>query len=400
MTASDVTSSKRHNVLFLAQIVNCNDGITTYCQTLAAGLRNRGVNVFLASGDVRFDEKSLKKKLQLEAIVSQWLTFPGLKRLPSVTTIMKLRKLIKDNDIKAINVHGLGMLFLGRILSIMTGTRLVATYHPSVSGDLENAVKSATSKFSFTQNSYLNLFFPDTLIVLSEESVQFMGRNKIWHKDRMVKLFGGTDLSHFYPPSADERAAVRKEYGLEQDDLAIVLAARLSWVKGHDLLIKAVRKLRLAHPEIKIKCLFVGSGGKDREAEITSFAYSGGGTDKDTFRFLGFMSDVRPALWAADIFALPSRFEGFPLGVAEAMSTGLVAIRTPSGGASDQIIDGETGFIVPFEDVDALADAILKLADAQVRTNMATKSMERARTYFGVKPMVDGILPMYGLPVD
>jgi len=391
------TSDTPRGVLFLAQVINCNDGITTYCQTLAEGLRARGVPVHLVSGDVKYDDQSIGKKERLAAALAEWHVLPGMGYFPSLATIRRIARIVRANNIAAINIHGLGMLFAGRLLATLTGARLVATYHPSVSGNLENAVRSATTPWSRKRRLYLRAFFPDTLIVLSEESVQFMHLNGIPSGPRMVKLFGGTDLTQFQPPTPAQRAEARQKYGLKPDDLAIILAGRLSWVKGHDLLVKAVRKLRAEHPALPIKCLLVGSGGKDREAEIIAFAHEGGDADRDAFRFLGFMSDVRQPLWGADIFVLPSRFEGFPLGVAEAMSTGLPAIRTPSGGATDQVIDGKTGFLVPFEDVDALAAAILRLADPAARQTMAAASMDRAHRYFGVEPMVDAILPLYGL---
>lgn len=393
-------ATDRQGVLFLAQVINCNDGITTYCQTLAEGLKARGVPVYLVSGSVRSDEKSERKREMLQQSLREWRTINGIRRFPSISVIREIASFIRSRKIAAINAHGLGMLYLGRVLSLMTGAKLIATYHPSVIGNLHTVVKSATSKWPLGQRMFLNLFFPDKLIVLSEESVQFMRLNGIWFENRMVKLYGGTDLSQFHPPSPEQREEARRAYALDPDDIVIILAGRLAWVKGHDLLVKAVRQLRDQHPEISLKCLFVGSGGKDREAEIISFAHSGGEADERAFRFLGFMSDVRQPLWASDIFVLPSRFEGFPLGVAEAMSTGLPAIRTPSGGATDQVIDGRTGYIVPFEDVDALADAIRRLADPEVRREMSRQSMDRAQRYFGVKPMVDALLPMYGLAAD
>ena len=55
-------ATDRQGVLFLAQVINCNDGITTYCQTLAEGLKARGIPVYLVSGSVRSDEKSQRKR--------------------------------------------------------------------------------------------------------------------------------------------------------------------------------------------------------------------------------------------------------------------------------------------------------------------------------------------------
>lgn len=397
MTSPDGVRVDKNNVLFLAEVINCNDGIATYCHTLAKGLGERGLKVFMISGKIRSDEKSEAKRARLQESFVEWLSFPEMRRFPPVHLILKIRKFIKERKITVINVHGLGMLYLGRMLSLATGARLVATYHPSVTGNLDNAIKSATTQFSWKQSLFLNVFFPDRLVLLSDENVRFIAGKSPLFKGRISKIFGGADLSHFVPPTDVERQTARTAFQFSDNDFVCIMVSRLSWVKGHDLLIKAVRKIRETNPGLSIKCIFVGSGGKDREAEILSFAHSGGAQDVDTFRFVGFMSDVRSALWSADIFILPSRFEGFPLGVAEAMSTGLVPIRTPSGGATDQIINGKTGFIVPFDDVTALHDAILRLTDQPLRHEMSLQCRDRAHRFFGVEPMVDAMLGVYGM---
>ncbi len=387
------------NVLFLVEVINCNDGIASYCETLASGLKNRGVRVYLASGQIRSDEKSEAKRRKLNAAVGKWYEFPGIGKIPSLSRLVQLVKIIRENNITVINVHGLGMLFWGRLLSLMTGARFIGTYHPSILGSIDQVKKSSDAKFSLKQVIFLNIFFPKYLIVLSQESVQYITQHRIIGKNRVVKIYGGTDLGHFYPPTPADRQRVRDKYDLSDDDFVCLLAARLAWVKGHDLLIKAARKIRDSREgsPLKIKCFFVGSGGADREQEIRSFAYAGDARDNDTFKFLGFMGDVRDALWAADVFVSPSRFEGFCIGVVEAMATGLVPVRTPSGGAFDQIIDGKTGFIVPFEDVDALCEAIEKLTNATARQAMSGNCIARAQEVFGVEPMVDQMLSVYGL---
>ncbi|XUJ32757.1 glycosyltransferase family 4 protein [Bradyrhizobium japonicum] len=218
---------------------------------------------------------------------------------------------------------------MGRLLALLTGARCVATYHPSVLGNIEKVQNAPQSTFSPVQVLFFNLFFPHTLILMSEESLRHLRRYVLFGKSRIAKVYGGVDTVHFRPPSDAERRDARAKFGVADGEFMCLLAARLAWVKGHDLLIKAARKIRdsASSSPIDIKCYFVGSGGAEREKEIKSFAYAGE-KDKDTFKFLGFMGDVREILWAADVFALPSRFEGFPLGVAEAMATGLVPVRT------------------------------------------------------------------------
>ncbi|MET3356595.1 glycosyltransferase family 4 protein [Xanthobacter autotrophicus] len=384
-------------VLFLVEVINCNDGIASYCETLASGLNARGVEVHMVSGKVRYDDSSLGKREMLNAALKEWTVLPEMKKFPPPALIRKVRDIIMKNDISVIHAHGLGMLIFGRILSLMTGRPLVGTYHQSVLGSLQDVLRNSKKKFGPHQEFFLNIASPKALVVLSEESLKFLRSHRIYFKQRVVKVLGGTNLDHFRVPTASERQAARARFGLAPDDFVCILAGRLAWVKGQDLLVKAIRQIRSTHPELKMKCLFVGSGGgKEREEEIKAVAFEDE-ADKATFQFVGFMSDVREALWASDAFVLPSRFEGFALGVVEAMATGLVPIRTPAGGAHDQIEDGKSGLIVPFEDVDALAQAILKLTDPATRQRMSEICSTRAHALYGIDPMVDAMVGLYGL---
>ena len=383
------------SVLFLAEVINCNDGIATYCQTLAAGLKERGVRVYLISGQVRADAKSERKRQLLDEALEEWHVYEGMKRFPAPALVRRVAAFVRERRIDAINAHGLGMLALGKMVALLTGVPLVGTYHQSVLGGLETVRRDANKKFGAVQELYLSLFFPDWLVVLSDESVRFLRQHRIPHKRRVTKVLAGTDLTHFHPPTPAERDAARAQFGLAPDELVCVLPARLAWVKGHDILIDAVRLLRAERPGLKVVCLFVGSGGEDREREIGAYAARDGAADVAAFRFVGFMSDVRPALWASDLFVLPSRFEGFAIGAVEAMAAGLVPVRTLTGGTTYQIVDGETGYIVPHEDAHALAEAILRLADPAARADMAARNVERANRLFGIPAMIDAILPLY-----
>lgn len=171
-----------------------------------------------------------------------------------------------------------------------------------------------------------------------------------------------------------------------------LLLGRLSWNKGQDLLIEAARMVRKEHPRLELKCLFVGSG--DDENEIKSLT-SPEELDRAIFKFLGYIDRPECAMWAADVFVLPSRLEGFALVIAEAMATGLVPIRTPSGGALDQIVEGKTGLIIPFENPRALAEAIVTLSNADKRKTMSANCVERATRLFSADTMCDSTRAIY-----
>lgn len=174
-----------------------------------------------------------------------------------------------------------------------------------------------------------------------------------------------------------------------------MLSARLNFVKGHDIVIDAIRALRFQRPDIAVVCLFPGAG--DEAEEIKAYAHKDEEASR-TFRFLGFIGDamaLRNIYWASDIVLLPSRLEGFGLAIAEAMNCGCVPIRTPSGGWQDQIVDGETGFIVPFNDPQALADRITNLADPARRSTMRQAAIDHAQANFSQEKMVAATSDLY-----
>jgi len=141
-----------------------------------------------------------------------------------------------------------------------------------------------------------------------------------------------------------------------------------------------------------LKCLFAGSG--DREQEIKEYAFVSE-DDSHSFIFAGYLNDMREVYWTSDIFVLPSRLEGCALVVAEAMCCGAVPIRTPAGGSLDQIEEGKTGYIVPFNDAEALSKAIQKLANKAFRLQMGQQCAEYASSVFDRELMVKKTVEVY-----
>src|SRR5204863_7471061 len=108
----------------------------------------------------------------------------------------------------------------------------------------------------------------------------------------------------------------------------------------------------------------------------------------DRVRFLGFRRDVPRLLAASDFFVLPSRTEGLPLCLLEAMAQGLPAIATPVGGVPEVIEEGITGLLTPVEDPAALAEAIRRLAaEPALRARMGAAAQRRAAEEFSFAEM-------------
>lgn len=383
---------KDMRVLFLLRKMDSNDGITSYCDTLAGGLGAADVPVDLICAGVESAPDEEPRWAGLVAKISVLKFLPHLRKIPDPANFLALRRHIRTHGTTVVNIHGLGMLLWGKVLALTTDLPVVATYHPSVHGAIEEVSQLSQRPLSSVERLIMRWCAPDRLIVLSSESARYLARECPHISERIVIISGAVDDDHFRPPTVEERAAARRALGLDDDVVAILHVGRMSWNKGQDLLIDAVRRVRGKQATPPLRCFFVGSGAEEDQIKERASQQV---DDRAVFTFPGFVKDLREVIWATDIFALPSRLEGFALAVVEAMSAGLVAIRTPSGGASDQIVDGESGIIVPFEDVDALAEAITHLSDGTIRAEMRARSLSHTRARFTRAGMTERMMSIY-----
>ena len=150
-------------------------------------------------------------------------------------------------------------------------------------------------------------------------------------------------------PASDED---RQRFGLEANDQVVVSVGRLSHVKGHDLLVAAAAELVPRLPRLRV--LIAGSGEERAKLER---AISAQRLDAHV-RLIGQTDSVSALLRAADAFVFPSRMEGMPFALLEAMSLGLPVIATRFGGADEIIEPGENGLLVAMNDPGRLAAAI------------------------------------------
>ena len=119
---------------------------------------------------------------------------------------------------------------------------------------------------------------------------------------------------------------------------------------------------------------------------------------KQRVRFLGYRGDVPALLRAADIFTLPSHREGMPRSIVEAMLSGLPVVATDIRGSREEVVDGETGYLVPLGDVAALARALERLArDPDLRRSLGAAGRARALDLHDESKIVARQIALLGL---
>lgn len=154
------------------------------------------------------------------------------------------------------------------------------------------------------------------------------------------------------PADACDRTVLRKELFGSSARHVVVCIARLQQEKGIDELIDATKPLAARVPDVLVVVAGAGPEEQRLRERVSALAAD------DRVRLLGHRSDIGRLLAGADAFCLPSRHEGVPLSVLEAMRAALPCVATAVGGIPTLIDDGRTGLLVPPSDPAALAEAL------------------------------------------
>ena len=179
--------------------------------------------------------------------------------------------------------------------------------------------------------------------------------------DKVALIPTPVDLDDFHPPDTDERRAARARLGVGENQFTIVYTGHLRALKRVDRLIEGFALRVRAGSDARL--FLVGDSRVDlgdRQAALRAQVKRAGLDDRVVFT--GAVPDVRPYLYAADVFVLPSDREGLPNSLLEAMACGLACVA-PASAAGDQVLDASSGVVPPSNDARDLADALAALED-------------------------------------
>lgn len=161
---------------------------------------------------------------------------------------------------------------------------------------------------------------------------------------------------------------------------------RMERQKGFDVLIRALAGLDDA------SLVLVGEGSE--RSALETLARSVGVADRVVW--IGWSEDARSYLTSWDVFVLPSRFEGFPLALLEAMLARSAVVATDVGSVSEAVLDGVTGLLVPPDEPNALARAIERLlADATLRRRLGEQGRQHVLDRYTADHMTSAFEPLY-----
>jgi glycosyltransferase involved in cell wall biosynthesis len=230
-----------------------------------------------------------------------------------------------------------------------------------------------------------------TFLTVSEEEAEDARRLRI--HPRATAIGNGRDPAVFRPdPLA--RAALRAELGAAPGECVVIAVSRLVRHKGYPELLAALREA----PDNLVLWVVGERLASDHGDDLAPHFERAAAVLGPRLRLLGYRGDVARLLAAADVFCLPSHFEGLPMSIIEAMLTALPVVSTDIRGPREQVVQGETGLLVPPRDPAALAAALGAMAgDPAGRAAMGAAGLARARALFDERAVVARTLDLLGL---
>jgi len=197
--------------------------------------------------------------------------------------------------------------------------------------------------------------------------------------DRICVIPNGVEVERYTQPMS--HAELRAEFGLSQDQVLVGSVGRLTDQKGFDLLVEA---LSLIHRQ-DVHLLLAGVGEEAKRLQ----AQAAGLNLEKRLHLAGYRRDVPRLLGALDLYVQPSRFEGMPNALLEAMAAGCATIATAVDGNRELIEDGVFGWLVAPEDSVALAQAMQAALDDRAEAQRrGAAARQRAIERFSTNEMV------------
>jgi glycosyltransferase involved in cell wall biosynthesis len=221
--------------------------------------------------------------------------------------------------------------------------------------------------------------FSHKVVCVSDAVARFTRRRSHVPASRLVVIPNGVELQ----PNSSAPAPDRSDVGLSHDSIVALYVGRLDPQKGVDVLLRA---LAIARSNVANLHLLVAGSGLEHSSLVGLAQQLG---LESHVHFLGWRDDVSALMHAADFFVMPSRWEGMPNAVLEAMAAGLPVIATRAEGSAELVRNGETGRLVAIDDEKELASAIVELAhDPALRAVWGKRGQATARTEYSLSTML------------
>jgi glycosyltransferase involved in cell wall biosynthesis len=364
-------------------------GASLHVLQLAAAQRRRGHEVLVVTGTLAQGEESME-------YLADELDVP-LRRVPALqrelsplrdsAAIRELVRILRSERPDVLHTHTAKAGGVGRVAALFARSGqppvVVHTYHGHV---LRGYFGRAKETF-YRRLERVLARRTSRLIAVSPEVRDDLVELGVAPASLFAVIPYGFDLT---ARVGGDGTRIREQLGATEDTFVVGWAGRLTAIKRPLDLVRGLAAL-VERGVDALLCL-VGDG-PDRD-DVERLAKQLGVDDR--CRLVGFQTDLSRWYAAFDAFCLTSANEGTPVAAIEALAAGKPVVATRAGGTETVVDHGESGFLVPVGDVDALAARLAELAaDPVLRERLGRRGAELMRERFGLDPMVDDVERLY-----
>ncbi len=345
-----------------------------------------------------------------ERNVMEIVTRLDQKKFISILSALEMRASLKEfierKGIKAINldirkIYGFKalrrMIYIYRVIK-NENIEIIVTYHNSsdIFGALIGKLAGVPVIISSRRDMGYNLkkrhvwFYKivnrlcDQIITVSDEVKRTIVSRDGVSLSKIKTIYNGVDLNAF--SNRSNNIFLKKELGIEPDDKVVGIIASIRHIKGHKIFLKSAREVLIKQPHTSF--LVVGSiDDMDLYEELKMMIKEYGIEEKVIFT--DERSDVSKILSIIDVSVLTSFSEGFSNTLIESMAMERPVVATNVGGNPEAVDNGETGFLVPPGDPEAVANAInILLDDEELSERMGNEARNKVERQFPMERMI------------
>jgi glycosyltransferase involved in cell wall biosynthesis len=302
-----------------------------------------------------------------------------------IPAVRRLTNLLRTEEFDILNTHSSKDSWCAGLASrLCDGVKTIRTRHLFIPiGD------GRDSRFLYRT-------IPDAVVTMGEAIRRHIMDQAGVPSDRIVSIPTGIDLEQF-DPGRTSGQEIRAELGIPQDSILIGTIGMMREMKGHVYFLRAAAHIARTCPDARF--LMVGDSPEctNNQTRDKILAELAGMSIRDRVITPGFRTDVADLLAAMDVFVLASvRDEGLPQVITQAMAMRRPVVATNVGGVPEQVIDGETGYLVPPENAGQLADAVIRvLTDPSKAREMCSQGRRMVECKFTLEAMLDATEELY-----
>ena len=309
----------------------------------------------------------------------------SIKPIENIKTISRLTKFFIEEEPDIVHVHTPVASVLGRIAAKRAKVPIVIyTAHGFYFHENMSKFKY---KIFLNIEKHMARKYTDFIFTQSKEDCETALENNFIDENRILIIGNGVDIWGKFNPTNindEEIKELYEEFKIDKDDKVITFIGRLVGEKGILDLLEAFDSI----DDPKVKLLVVGNAAQGERDTTTKELLSQYKSNKNII-FTGHRKDIPNILSITDVFCLPSYREGMPRSIIEAMAMECAVVATNIRGCREEVVPGETGYLVPIKSPVDIREKILLLTnDAQSLEMMKINGRKRAELLFDEKKVV------------